>query len=558
MQRLLDKFADIPLKIFIIILISNISTMITMNLFVISTNYFVYIYSLSLFLSYLLIRKIDLRFTRDHDLLSVKEKKWLICALIFMAFLFILPRSGYVIEYFKGYVIRPICFDDIFHLQEVNSLINSEKYPPVSSFDKGRYLSFHYASWMLIVFIYKIFPFRFNTIKISYFIGYSFYILFMIYLAPYFSYRVSRTKTQFYFLFYLIFFYAGFESFWIFFRPLSHNEWWMNEFGLHLQISSFSTIVLWAIHNLSAAASLVIAYFLYEKTIGNGPMKIKFYYYLCVSLLLVNAFYSSVFVVIGSLPFIVYILIRDFKSKKIELFSISILSSLFALPLLWVYLARIPGFLFFEHIKRITGNIIVDIGLNAGRFLSLIFLELFVYFVAIGAALKKISKNKNDLILLILSAGFMLSLFFVSYAVGNNYAMRGSIIPIFVLAYIASKYFIFSKSYKIIILMVLFIFSLGSFNEIMHLFKNSFVNIFDKDAIELRRTIYNYNTNRNIKQVDYLEILSKYPGRKSALYLCSFEKLAIKPWLIPKRASAFFELMSEGPFFIWSYQDWVK
>src|SRR5207249_1700793 len=132
------------IEIFGVILIANVLTMLAMNLFVLQTSYFLPIYAVGLLAGLSLVKsaridpvKNDLRFSRA-------ERITLLAAYALLAGLYIVPRTSYLLEGFFGYSVDAISWDDYWHLQELNSLINSAHYPAISSFTAGKYLSHYY------------------------------------------------------------------------------------------------------------------------------------------------------------------------------------------------------------------------------------------------------------------------------------------------------------------------------------------------------------------------------------------------------------------------------
>ena len=233
-----------PIEIFIVILIANIVTMLVMNVLVLPVDFFLPLYACGLAAGYLLVKKVSLESPENASiLLTTGERKLLMAGYTVMALLYILPRSGYLLEGFLGYSMDAVCWDDNWHIQELNSLINSARYPPISSFMEGKFLSHYYCAWMFPAFIYKLLPIGQVTIKVAMFLGKTVYALLILYAVAYLSYVVSRTKRQFFFLQYLIIFYSGASSLLVLIQPLQSHKWWMWDlFRMRIQISDFADL----------------------------------------------------------------------------------------------------------------------------------------------------------------------------------------------------------------------------------------------------------------------------------------------------------------------------
>ncbi|MFH0703183.1 MAG: hypothetical protein V2B14_06580 [bacterium] len=568
------------LKIIIILFISNILSMVLMNVFVVKTDFLVCVYMLSIAISTFLTNKINIKNLKNSTIVFSKKEKIFISVFFILLFLaYIMPRLVYVLEPKLGYIADALG-DDIGHIPELNSLINSERYPPVSSFFHEKYLSYYYAPWMFMAFIYYILPFSFVTAKMAYFIGYSVYILLILYLAFYFCLYLSKNKKQFYILIYLTILYSGIDSILIFLTPFRHNEWWMRDFfGLNFQISSFSTCILWSAHALIAAFSLIIPYFLYINflKLNNFNFKNRIIVYIVISLLLVNALYSNTFVVLGALPFIIYFIFKNLKNYR-DFIWIFAASLIFSSGMFWIFLGREIGeMVYLYNIKNFGfNNYQINFTLSLLLFACLVFLELVIYFWVLAKEFKKIKENKNDFILVLLSIGFIFFAFLVGYKhTSNNLALRGLIIPLFVLAYITSKCFIsikFSNKGVINLFFILSFLSLGSINEIFYFNNLSKIALNFPKKSESKKIIYALNTNRNIKSTKIKNMLldrglklsvetNQYNIADYDYHLFFLTEKIVSDYSLKKQDNEDYykaakELTNNGPFFIWSYQDW--
>ena len=573
---------DISIKLLIVIFSANIISMIALNAFTLSINAFILIYSTSLLFSIILVKNYKIDFLPDQSsdfYLTIHDTNNIILFCIILSLLLTIPRWSYLIESFIKCAIHPVCDDDYWHIQELNSLINTPRYPAQSSFIATKYLSHYYAPWLITVFIYKLLHFNIITIKFAFSLVNSIYVILIINSIIGVAIIICKSKQQLYLLIYLLLLHAGIESMGIFWTPWHHHEWWMQHFaGFRLQISSFVTLSFWVIHHLSAAIALVFAGYIFYGI--KGKIGRDLYSGIgIISLLLVYAFYSSLFVCLGAIPFLLYLLGKDFYQDKKFLLPIVTLSSLLCFPILWIYLAKAAkehqvGFIFlslapdlkYSYIWKFVSKYYDLQKLNYIIFFLLCFIlflfcmigELLAQFVIIILVIfKKINILREDVVLLALSTIFIISLFFISFSGGNNYAMRGAIIPIAIFSYIAAKYGSYLKFQRSTWFILFILLSLGSLNEIGMNFSLA-VNSLKPPEHEkpLLRWIYKVNTDRNISRISQADIPAMVPLDDNVnRYFYLIEKMIgdKKNLRLEDR-----EIMSDGPVGIWKYQDWLK
>jgi hypothetical protein len=552
-----------PASLLILLLSGNILTMLIMNMFVLGTQWLVFVYLMSLGITFVILAQLEPLPKVSHQWsLSSKEKYVMFAIFLGFFFAYTLSRTYYLLESHLGYTLSTYG-DDSHHIQELNSMINTPQYPPVSSFVQDKYFSFYYSPWMFMAFLYYALPFSFITIKAAYSIGHTVYVCLTLLVLFQIAVSVCQTKRHYYLFLGVILLYSGAESLLFFISPLTHHEWWMNKFfGIRLQVSSFSTLNLWVMHHLLGGVAIVLAFMVYRRHREHANNKIRNSAILICGLLLAGSFYSSVFTFIGGIPFMLFLIIQD-KLRFRLLVPGFIVATLLVAPVLWMYLGKDTGFMFLPHISSvsqkfqflITSSRPVVVIFNFMLFLLLISGEMLLYLVAIAVNARELLKNHIDTALVTICLGYTFLLFFIGYSGANNFAMRGMIIPVFVLAYICSKY-LQKHACSGWLIALLLILSLGSLNEILRFNKYAYVLTSHKPGdVEVRRVIHTqYNTVRTSKFVHAEQM--NIPREEIQKHLCIIEKIVVdhqKPL-----SSAEIELLSDGPFGLWEYQDWLK
>jgi|688.fasta_scaffold123529_1 hypothetical protein len=431
-----EKFTDNPIpgtgqaiemplfqKSLVGVLASNIVTMSLMNFFELPVEHLGKIYVACFALSILIISRANLSIPK-------LGRSWSIFS-IAMAILLFLPRLPYFFEPNLGFSVDAFCWDDWWHFQELASLINGDYYPPRSTFDSNYFLGFYYAPWMLGAALSTLGLTA--TVKQALAATYIVYFLLASYIVAYSSNLFfSRPKDKAIFAS-LCWFYSGFDLFfWLAnsiyksdFRPV-HSEWWGNAiFGLKIQFSNFFTLNLWVIHHLVGAICFTIALWLLSLKNSNAWGR------LLAGILISSSLFSSSFAFLGGISLLISLIL----TRRIEIKSayVSMLSFVLTLlPLAWIYLSRssygsIEGFRF-----GILGRYSSPV--NALFFILFVVLELgpLVWLAVKG------SGRREKIILLAGSLIYISSTMFISYSGANNYAMRGAIIPIWVLIYLAT------------------------------------------------------------------------------------------------------------------------
>jgi hypothetical protein len=388
-----------------------------MNFFEVQTRYTAIIYLPCIVLIVTLMTRIKVNFP------ELTRNEHLICVALGVALF--LPRLAYLLEGALGHSVNVVTFDDALHLQEMVSIIHTPQFPPRSTFDEARFLSYYYAPWMFGAALYWVG--LLSTAKQALALTVLAYVVFANYSVVYASKILfSEERLQKAFLV-VCFLYGGFDFiYWLSnlsYVP-SHSEWWAEDFGFEIQYSNYFTLALWVQQHLLAA--LIIFYALYLVLSSNTVIAAAL-----SGLFFLSALFSSVFVVFGAAPVLAWFLFRFRLLKSAATAAAAFFT--FSLPLWWIFLGRIGsrGFQVFGELaafwqdKKRAAFLV---------FLLIISLELLPL---IAAAFAFVRRRKDLAWLFAIAVLFVLSTFFLYFGAGGNYSTRGAIVPIFVLSYLS-------------------------------------------------------------------------------------------------------------------------
>jgi hypothetical protein len=547
-----------PVRILVAVFMANILTMSAMNAFVLRTHWLAPLYAISIAGSLYLTRGIRLGAGHEHLQFSRLERQFGLYALCLCWIMYALPRSGYFLEPWIGHVIDPVCWDDYSHILIVNSIVNTQRYPPPSPFGKGQYLTVYYAAWMLCAFIYQALPFSAVTITGTIFLGCALYYLLLPYLVIYTCARVCRSKQRFYFLLYLIVAYSGIESIFVFRTPLADTAWWMwVYFGVKIQCPIFSNLMLWAPHHVCSGAALVLAFLVLQgeaATTRRGRLECA----LVLGALAAGALYSSIFVFVGALPFLALI-VWHYRGQFPLLALSGLWCGLLAFPMLWIFL---------NHTNTVSFGLLPlpDRGpwFGAGRSWALVACALLAgsQLLVQGYCLLRLWRSgglaPSEYAMLFLSLAFIGSTFVIATTnIGNDYSIRGVIVPIWVLSFLASAWVDkpgINSRFRIEALMAagLAFFTLASINEV------AFFNVTNVqhltgtyDQMDVRSGLLRINMSREAGEAPWASV-GPVIGNKVPVELV--EKVIVGlPYVLTPMDKEFF---GGGPFGLWAYQRW--
>lgn len=516
----IQKIINSAPYVFMFLLSGGILSASAMSFFELNTAILPLLFFIFGFVSILFIIFLDFNFPK------LDKRESIICLLL--ALLLSATRLMYMLEPALTLSFNAVCWDDLWHIQELSSLIYSEEYPPKSTFIKSNFLSFYYAPWVAGAALFKLGILA--TIKQAYFIICTLYSIVFSYSAfaagkvlyPSFL-GAQRALTV------LIIFFGGFDFFFgitnlalniynsSFDFAIPHAEWWMDYFGFKVQFPNFFTMALWVPHHLSSALAILFGvYILNEK---QGKLVI-FLAGVCFS----YALFASVFVVVGSIPLLFYIFLIE-KKLRVQFILAFFWSMILSLPLFWMYMDRggENGFSIFGALSQFWLENIIFAFIF---YMFLLLLEFFPIFLAIY--LHKRLENKA---LLILSTSYLFSTFFFAYGGSNNFAMRGCILPVATLFYIVAPqlYKLYTTEKKLIIILLIpffiggvweyFSFAAGAIRSAYH--SNTYFN----------RVAYESNVNHGLPPSSSL--ISNDSSNQYEWYLLENIKIENKANLIP-------------------------
>jgi hypothetical protein len=416
--ELLSRF--IPLA-FGSVIGANILTMSLMNFLETETKHAPTIYLMFLVLTSILMLLCKIK----YPLLDRKEH--LFC--LSVALVLFLPKLPYLIENLLGFSVIPVG-DDAFHIPYMASVIHTERFPPLSTLDNSQYLAYYYAAWIPGAAIYH--TGLISTVKQALGIVKLVYCFFIAYFPVYASKVLFREEKRRRIFLVLCYLYGGFDFFYwlsgLSFIP-SHSEWWALHFGIAIQFSNFITLTLSTPQHLLAALSILFAmYFAFSSRRVTS--------FSLAGLFLLSALFSSPFVTLGAIPFVIWYLLRIGDLRLIPIPAVII--SAVSVPLWWIYLGN--DSIEFQLFGAIQDPIWLGRPIWSEHkraaflvFLLVVFLEFGILVIASTIFVKR---NRESRWLYILANAFLLSTFFCYYDV--NYSMRGAIIPIFALTYLAT------------------------------------------------------------------------------------------------------------------------
>lgn len=381
---------------------------------------------------------------------TLSREEHLAC-LAFGVILF-LPRLPYLGESPLGYAVNVVCGDDLWHIQETASLAYSARFPPISTFDSGKYLSTYYAPW--IAGAAMSWAGLLATVKQAVAVNFFLCQMFLAYATFYASrilFEDPESRKTFILLLVL---YGGFDfAYWALgmnWTP-THAEWWARDLGFNLQFSSFFTLALWVPHHVMSALAILYASYLLHRS-SRWPTQIL------GALALLFAIFSSVFVAIGALPLLCWLHLRrrHLRSLPLTLLVFGVLS----VPLWWIYLGK--GEIGFELFGEFYGDLEAYWRAHERAafmvFFLILCLELLPLISAAGSAVRitglPTSPDSRHWVescdvrelpslldrrgIFVVSTLYLLSTYFVAFSGSNNYAMRGAVVPIWALTYLAT------------------------------------------------------------------------------------------------------------------------
>jgi hypothetical protein len=419
-------------RILAAILIANILTMSLCNAFELKTISIVFIYPAFFLMT------LPVLFSGKNKRTSMKISASMILWMFGAWAILTLLRLPYSLEWIPGNQAF-VQFDDNQRLADLISMTLSANYPCKNPLNQHYLLSYYYAALVPLAFLKLAIPLL--TLKDVLFLGNALYDFLILFSILEISNLLLPSRRSVWAMIYLCTAFGGLD--WIaaiVFQGkglIAHHEWWQKVSLLHgnAQISSFFTGLMWTSSHFAAAHACVLAFvFLYYFI-----FKYRFVKPLSIGLLLISGFHSSVFALlpVGLIGIAEYRYVRKLLTNFKILLPLIII---FAIPL-FLYTDRIiyTGMRFAKFHISITGMIVLDKILSFPIWLLLInavelaFMPLILWFLYAKF-------TRKEKMYFIASLLFFLSTYFVAFAQGNNYSMRGMFIPTFVFFFLFAKY----------------------------------------------------------------------------------------------------------------------
>jgi hypothetical protein len=386
--------------------------------------------------------------------LSIPQQRRLSMLVLFVVFLLAAARLPYLLEGHLHHLVGAVVYDDTWHFQEINSLVHSARYPAQCSLVPNRYFSLYYAPWMMIAAIYLALPLHGFTIKAAFAIGCAIYQFLLCMTLLYVGISRAQSRKQLYWAIYLIACWAGIESFFSAMYYLRRDLVWLRASETPIHLPPLLTGILWAPHHAATAVALILCWHLWGRAQEkHWPLVLQ------CSVLLAFAFYGSVFVFLGALPFAAYYVLRTARANYKAILGITCLAAALIWPLLWLYLGKSQDVRFvFPFIKKINElfpyltspeftslhpSIASAFETFRGMAAAFLIFLVFIFFNFLLHAIALIFDGKNlsldNIALASIAIGFIVSTFFIGFPEGDNYASRGYMIPILVLGWICAQ-----------------------------------------------------------------------------------------------------------------------
>ena len=367
-------------------------------------------------------------------------------------------RLPYLLEGHLHHLVGPVVYDDTWHFQEINSLVHSvavscslQPDPHSIFFAVLRPLDDDrcHCIWQSLIHGF--------TIKAAFAIGCAIYQILLCMTLLYIG--IARTRTSETPLLGDLFDrLLGWHGI-LFFCDVLSSHAILSGCWRRIRLSIFR-LSLPAFFGRRITRTAAVALILCWHSVGHGGQE-KLGAIAACSVLLAFAFYSSVFVFLGALPFAAYYVLRTARTNFKGILVVCCISSVALIwPLLWIYLGKESGCSipvpFIKGIRRpipvfrqwvnlspcircFSSAFTIFHGMSAG---FLVFLAFYRFdFLLHAIALMFYGKSLAAITLSLLRSAilFIVSTYFVGFPEGDNYASRGYMIPILVLGWICAQ-----------------------------------------------------------------------------------------------------------------------
>lgn len=548
----LNRLPEWAAKLTVAVFSADFLAMLLMNTLRLYTHWLPVVFFAALAVASAWIFRSGVVLPRWPDSMPSKERLLLVLLALGVAFLIAGARIPYLLEGSLHRLVSPIVYDDTWHFQEINSLVNSIRYPAKYNLIPGRYFSLYYAPWVLIAALYKVLPVNGFTIKAAFFFGCAIYNVLLCLALLYLGIARARNRKHLYWAIYLIVFWAGGASIFGMMHPLRDNNWWMGHFGFHIQFSCYLVTAIWSIHHLSAAVALLLCWHLWDTDEAQNANTV-----VCCSLLLCYASYASVFVFLGAFPLGLVAVAVAWREHWKHIAATICLSGALGFPLLWLYLGRSTKarFLFpfitnlhlhFFHFREIS-NISGGIWVGLIVFLIVLCANFLPHLLAICSSGKRLTSKNKTLVTLIIV--FLVSTYFIGFTEGNNYATRSSLVPIMVLGWICAD-LLPTIRLSAILAFVLLIGAFGSIQEGLWAYRQAWLSVHGSPAGKYGQTILAINRDRRTSRLPLTEVMEILKKQPDSIYF--IEKFV--PGGKMQLVNADFELECKGPRGPWRWE----
>jgi hypothetical protein len=377
--------------------------------------------------------------------------RWWEGALIGWAALIQLVRLvPYTAQYVTGHLGAAVNYDDNWHFQELASLVHSDRFPPLLNYQPDTHLHFYYVAWMPAAALGELFALAgASWLKIAYgagtlLLGLAAAVILILVLRHALEQRqrgpalaallvAGAVPDGIAVLARWIGGLAATPADW-----LAHAEWWQLGFGIPNQISSLTTLLVWVPHHLISGMALLLAVVVATEPRTLAP-RTSLMAMAAAGLLVAFSAFSSVFACMGGLVALSPLLVGFVVHRRTLVASmVAILTALVvAVPLAYLYLEAdsAGGFRFFLIYTRwaeIFGGTAAGL---AGLGLATAFVMAEVGWLAWLALRPPPSPLTSPLgRCAVASAAWLAATVVVSFSGANNLAMRGSIVPVVLIA----------------------------------------------------------------------------------------------------------------------------
>ncbi|RAI43486.1 hypothetical protein [Rhodoplanes roseus] len=384
---------------------------------------------------------------RRLPLVDAEPLRWFEGALIGWAAAIQLVRLvPYTAQHLTGGLGAAVNYDDNWHFQELASLVNSERFPPLLNYQPDTHLHFYYVAWMPAAAIGELFQLAgASAIKFSYgagtlLLGIAAAVILVVVLRHLLEPRqrgpalaavlvAGAVPDGVVVLGRWVGALATPSEDW-----LAHAEWWQRDLGIPNQISSLTTLLIWVPHHLIAAMALLLAVVVATepRTLAprTGPIAM-----VAAGLLVGFAAFSSVFALIGGLATLSPLLARFVTRPGVV---VAVLATAFvSAPLAYIYLNAdsAGGFRFFLIFTRWSEQFGGTPAGLAGLALAAAFVMAEVGWLAWLALRPPPSPLASPLGQCAIAASlFLAATVVIGFSGANNFAMRGAILPVIVIA----------------------------------------------------------------------------------------------------------------------------